>query len=248
MTKTEAITWLSQISAWIERETAMNYAGAREAAMNYAVAIDMAIEVLKAQKRKYTFGNDEFSLEAAYHDCKMVFDGITDDESYQEADTGLILHYANEIIYALRKALEVEQSEQKIWKERYEDLPSAQPNLQPTCNNVATDFISRQAAIDLIDGIEAERLKGTVELIYAPAIKGLRALPSAQPERKTGQWIYGEKDGQDGWYCSECKGFIPWDYDYYGLNNIDFIKDFKTCPFCDSKMISYTGMKEGAQE
>lgn len=61
------------------------------------------------------------------------------------------------------------------------------------------------------------------------------------PERKTGRWIYGENDGQDGWYCSECKGFIPWDYDFYGLNNIDFIKDFKTCPFCDSKMISCTG-------
>ena len=60
-------------------------------------------------------------------------------------------------------------------------------------------------------------------------------------ERKTGRWIYGENDGQDGWYCSECKGFIPWDYDFYGLNNIDFIKDFKTCPFCDSKMISCTG-------
>ena len=58
-----------------------------------------------AQKRRYTFGNDEFSLEAAYHDCKLVFDGITDDDSFQEADTGLILYYANEIIYALHEAL-----------------------------------------------------------------------------------------------------------------------------------------------
>ena len=74
-----------------------------------------------------------------------------------------------------------------------------------------------------------------------PEYQAIEALPSAQPERKTGRWIYGEKDGQDGWYCSECKGFIPWDYDYYGLNNIDFIKDFKTCPFCDSKMVSCTG-------
>jgi hypothetical protein len=55
------------------------------------------------QKRRYTFGNNEFSLEAAYHDCKLVFDGITDDDSFQEADTGLILYYANEIIYALRE-------------------------------------------------------------------------------------------------------------------------------------------------
>ena len=56
--------------------------------------------------RRYTFGSDEFSLEAAYHDCKLVFDGIIDDDSFQKADTGLILYYANEIIYALQEALE----------------------------------------------------------------------------------------------------------------------------------------------
>ena len=69
-------------------------------------------------------------------------------------------------------------------------------------------------------------------------------------ERKTGKWIYGENDGQDGWYCSECNSFIPWDYDYYGLDNIDFIKDFKTCPFCDKKMTSYTGadMRQEGEE
>ena len=69
-----------------------------------------------AQKRRYTFGNDEFSLEAAYHDCKLVFDGITDDDSFQEADTGLILYYANEIIYALQEALPSIQPEQKTGK------------------------------------------------------------------------------------------------------------------------------------
>lgn len=63
-----------------------------------------------------------------------------------------------------------------------------------------------------------------------------------------GRWIYGENDGQDGWYCSECGGFVPWDYDYYGLDNIDFIKDFKTCPRCGTRMISYTGMEEGEQD
>ena len=30
------------------------------------------------------------------------------------------------------------------------NLPSAQPNLQPTCNNLATDAISRRAAIDAV--------------------------------------------------------------------------------------------------
>lgn len=100
-------------------------------------------------------------------------------------------------------------------------------------------------------------------------IKILKDLPSAQPEpsqvardiatiienekdmrviaaqsRKTAEWIYGEKDGADGWYCSKCGFHIPWYYDYYGLNNINFIRDFHTCPHCDSKMMKYTGMNE----
>ena len=84
-----------------------------------------------------------------------------------------------------------------------------------------------------------------VEVVYKDDIDNA---PTIEPERKTGKWIYGEDDGQDGWYCSECGGFVHWDYDYYGLGNIDFIKDFKTCPRCDARMISYTGMEEGEQE
>lgn len=48
------------------------------------------------------------------------------------------------------------------------------------------DLISRQAAIDVIEDVETKRLKGEIEMIYAHAINGLRALPSAQPERKPG--------------------------------------------------------------
>ena len=49
-------------------------------------------------------------------------------------------------------------------------------NLQQTCNQLATDCISRQAAIDavvsaMIDGADAELVEGIMEL-----------LPSAQPE------------------------------------------------------------------
>jgi hypothetical protein len=86
---------------------------------------------------------------------------------------------------------------------------------------------------------------------YIGTIKGLvDEQPTIEPEQKKGKWIYGEESGQDGWCCSECGGFIPWYYSFYGLNNIDFIKDFKTCPFCDSKMVSlWSGYeKEGEQE
>lgn len=44
------------------------------------------------------------------------------------------------------------------------------------------DTISRQAAIDLAERIETMRLKGEIELTYAPTVKGLKALPPAQPE------------------------------------------------------------------
>lgn len=52
------------------------------------------------------YGNDNFNLQNAYDDCKQVFEGITDEESYQKADCGVVMYYANEIMYALEKALE----------------------------------------------------------------------------------------------------------------------------------------------
>ena len=109
------------------------------------------------EARRYTFRNDEFSLEDAYHDCKLVFDGITDDDSFIEADTGLILYYANEIIYALQEAL---------------DKDTNVPN---------NDCISRQDAIDVLDKrFESIPMEQTTEILLLR--KDLRDLPSAQPE------------------------------------------------------------------
>lgn len=98
------------------------------------------------------------------------------------------------------------------------------------------DSISRSALLAEYDRVHV----GTP----GKARKLIEDAPSAQPERKTGRWVYGEDDsGQDGWTCSECGFFVPWYYDYYGLNNIDFIRDFHTCPHCDAKMLTYTGAK-----
>ena len=124
-----------------------------------AVSRQEAIEA-----RRYTFGNDEFSLEAAYHDYKLVFDGITDDDSFQEADTGLILYYANEIIYALQEALEGKDT------------------------NVPTnDCISRQKAIDAFNCTDELIVSGEANaqnvMNYINKVIGkIKALPSAQPE------------------------------------------------------------------
>ena len=97
------------------------------------------------------------------------------------------------------------------------------------------DLISRQAAMDAVENaFDRETILN--RFVRKIAISALRKMPSAQPERKRGKWIYGEKDGPDGWYCSECGFFIPWYYEYYGLDNIDFIADYHTCPNCGAEM------------
>ena len=121
------------------------------------------------------------------------------------------------------------------------------------------DLIDRQVAIDALDVLCEEhryRIPGKRETYsqYNEAWQdaldraegAIFNLPSveAEPVRQTAEWIYGEKDGADGWYCSKCGFHIPWYYEYYGLNNINFIRDFHTCPHCDSRMMKYTGMDE----
>ena len=44
------------------------------------------------------------------------------------------------------------------------------------------DTISRQAVVALVEEVENKRLKGEIDLTYAPMIKGIKALPSARPE------------------------------------------------------------------
>lgn len=59
--------------------------------------------------------------------------------------------------------------------------------------------------------------------------------PSAQPERKKGEWICGEHDIAmcDGYWCDQCGFFVPWDYKH---KSIDFIKDYHWCPSCGADM------------
>lgn len=103
-------------------------------------------------------------------------------------------------------------------------LPPSQPNLQPTCNNLATDAISRQAAIDTSLEFFVEFLGGAFEEnLQKKLIERINTLPSAQPERKTGKWITQQFGS---WAeCSECHELydIP-----ISLSNF--------CPNCGAKM------------
>lgn len=93
-----------------------------------------------------------------------------------------------------------------------------------------SDLISRQAAIEALKRAEAL----TRAFGYHFVIDTIRELPSAQPERKKGKWIYGEDEyGIDGYHCDKCGFFVPWDYTH---KFIDFIKDYHFCPNCGADM------------
>ena len=53
---------------------------------------------------KYIYtGNSSFK--DAYYDCKLVHDSIVDAESFQNADTGLILYCMDRVLEALEKQI-----------------------------------------------------------------------------------------------------------------------------------------------
>lgn len=103
-----------------------------------------------------------------------------------------------------------------LMEEALLDLPSVQP---------ATDYISRQAALNLFpdDNLYWDTNEGYFAPHYAKTL--LRNLPSAQPEQKKGYWIYHlewETDGECGYECSECGMGSEVNYNY--------------CPNCGADM------------
>lgn len=102
-------------------------------------------------------------------------------------------------------------------------LPSAQP-VDKDINVPCTDVIDRQAAICI----------ASVYCHTANIAKELAKLPSAQPEREKGNWVYGEDEyGIDGYHCDKCGFFVPWDYGHAFIN---YIEDYNFCPSCGADM------------
>lgn len=67
--------------------------------------------------------------------------------------------------------------------EHLDRMPSAEPDSQPTCNNLATDTISRQAAIDAVNKIAPVNTEYDCTLIDILDVRYvLTELPSAEPE------------------------------------------------------------------
>lgn len=79
------------------------------------------------------------------------------------------------------------------------EVPSAQPNLRPTCNQLATDCISRQAAIDAIKALWNDAPSAQHVSAMFDCEDTIRVLPSAQPEQ---EWIPCSERMPDEDYCS----------------------------------------------
>ena len=98
-------------------------------------------------------------------------------------------------------------------------------NLRPTCNQLATDCISRQAAIDVMFSeplFETGMKKRSAEEVVPALFEKIKVLPSVQPERKTGKWIDTDNYYMR-WKCSLC-----------GCHTRDAQPAF--CPHCGAHM------------
>ena len=98
------------------------------------------------------------------------------------------------------------------------------------------DLISRQAAIELVDWYQHEFIE--CDYAFGELSNELSKLPSAQPERKKGKWVFedgspvnrGLKVGETA-VCSQCgetaPGYPFWECD---LELTNF------CPHCGARM------------
>ena len=127
----------------------------------------------------------------------------------------------------------------RLVKDRLERLPSAQPEIN--CSEIpngSDDTISRQMALDALDEQIEQCNKALGSFDISPkdeyAIKVERAsleaykeqlenMPSAQPERKKGRWVYNSPVTMK---CNQC-GLVIKDWDWHR---------FKFCPNCGADM------------
>ena len=97
------------------------------------------------------------------------------------------------------------------------------------------DLISRQAAIDAIRA-STSKYTGFMEMeMYTDddAVEAIEDLPSAQPERKTGQLKY---ESAYNWFrCNVCRKIYPSEFMQY-FDSCQYQPGFNFCPNCGADM------------
>lgn len=88
-----------------------------------------------------------------------------------------------------------------------------------------SDLISRQQASRAIESF------GQDYLSYHTVLAILHRLPSAEPERKKGEWQ--RRKGSDCWECSQCHAVL--ENDDLGMHNFYF------CYHCGANMVNTCG-------
>lgn len=106
-----------------------------------------------------------------------------------------------------------------LWKALYEYEDKTEKQFQESEDLDVGDWMLHRIFVQNMSGID---------------IQTILNLPSAEPVRY-GKWIYGEHDIAmcDGYRCSNCGYFVPWDYSH---KSIDYIEEYKYCPQCGARM------------
>lgn len=97
-----------------------------------------------------------------------------------------------------------------------------------------SDLIDRKKALDEISKIDTSIIpsgwvKGYVDETIKETQRIIRTIPSAEPERKNGEWI---KVGHWGrtYKCNQCGNYLDFDGVNAGRGDANF------CPNCSAKM------------
>ena len=117
---------------------------------------------------------------------------------------------------------------------------------QESCNNFATDTISRQAAIDALNEyftrigrLKRKGLSKGEKAISLDTVGTIKTLPSTQLRPK-GEWVYEKINSYtDRTYCSECGSHAPFEYvtdDHYGRHAHGEIWKTNFCPNCGADL------------
>lgn len=120
---------------------------------------------------------------------QAVMESLTKEYNQKRTGDGLKLTWIEKAVSATPTASDWDRYSTALWREAYErgkrdGQSSAQPNLQSTCNQLATDCISRQAAIEGADKIIERDTSGNNDVVKAMQAwkEWIMALPTAQPE------------------------------------------------------------------